>query len=157
MTETSVPENTEEVFWWEVWLPVRCNRQAIINDFKRLARAAEIKFSERVLQFPEWSVLLAKGNKCQFARSGLLLNSISELRKAKEAAAFFDEITPKEQQKRADELKARLVQPQDPDLAPYVCILDTGVNYGYLLLDPFIDPADQLTLDEDWTGADAAD
>lgn len=133
---------------------MRCDRQAVINDFKWLARAAEISFSEEALQFPERSVLLAKGNKHQFIRSGLLLNSIAELRKAKETAAFFDEMTPEEQREWADELKARLIQPQDPDLAPYVCILDTGVNYGHPLLDPFIDPADQLTLDEDWTGAD---
>jgi hypothetical protein len=149
-----LPENPEEVFWWEVWLPVRRDRQAVINDFKRLARAAEIEFFEKVLQFPERSVLLAKGNKRQFIRSGLLLNSISELRKAKETAAFFDEMNPEEQQEWADDLKARLVHPQDPGLAPYVCILDTGVNYGHPLLNPFIDPADQLTLDEDWTGAD---
>lgn len=148
------PGNPEEVFWWEVWLPVRRDRKAVLNDFRRLAEAAEIAVSEQILEFPERTVLLAKGNKHQFARSGLLLNSISELRKAKETAAFFDELTPEEQQEWADELKARLVQPHDPGLAPYVCILDTGVNYGHPLLDPFIDPVDQLTLDDDWTGAD---
>lgn len=149
-----LPEDPEEVLWWEVWLPVRRDRQAVLHDFKRLAEAAEIVVSEQALEFPERSVLLAKGNKRQFARSGLLLNSISELRKAKETAAFFDELTPEEQQEWAEELKNRLVQPEDISLAPYVCILDTGVNIGHPLLDLFIDPADQLTLDDDWTGAD---
>lgn len=149
-----LPENPEESFWWEAWLPVRRDRQAVLHDFKRLAEAAGIVASEQVLEFPERSVLLAKGNKRQFARSGLLLNNISELRKAKETAAFFDELTPEEQQEWAEDLKNRLVQPQDPNLAPYICILDTGVNIGHPLLGPFIGPGDQFTLDDDWTGAD---
>ncbi len=149
-----LPENPEETFWWEVWLPVRRDRQAVLHDFKRLAEASEILVSEQVLEFPERSILLAKGNKQQFARSGLLLNSVSELRKAKETAAFFDALTPEEQQEWAEDLKSRLVQPQDPDQTPYVCVLDTGVNIGHPLLEPFIGPADQFTLDAAWTGAD---
>jgi len=149
-----LPSDPEEIFWWEVWLPVRGNRQAVIHDFTSLAEASEITVSEHVLQFPECSVLLAKGNKSQFSRSSLLLNNVSELRKAKETAAFFDALTPEEQQEWADDLRNRLEQPQDPELSPYVCILDTGVNIGHPLLIPFIQQDDQLTLDEDWTGAD---
>lgn len=149
-----LPENPEETFWWEVWLPVRRDRQVVLHDFKRLAEAAEISFSSQVLEFPERSILLAKGNKRQFTRSGLLLNTVSELRRAKETAAFFDELTPVEQQEWAEELKSRLVQPQDASRVPYVCILDTGVNIGHPLLEPFIDPIDQFTLENDWTGAD---
>ena len=149
-----LPENVEEDFWWEVWLPLRRHRLAVIHDFRRLAEAAQISVSEQVLEFPERSVLLAKGSRRQFSRSSLLLNCISELRKAKETAAFFNELTPEEQQEWAEELKARLVQSQHSTLTPYVCILDTGVNYGHPLLAPFLDPADQLTLDAEWTGAD---
>jgi hypothetical protein len=149
-----LPENPEEVFWWEVWLPVRRDRKAVLHDFSQLAGAAQITISEKILEFPERSVLLAKASKRQFARSGLLLNNVSEFRKAKETAAFFDELVPEEQQARAADLRRRLVQPQDSAIAPYVCILDTGVNIGHSLLEPFIVPADQLTLDDDWTGAD---
>ena len=149
-----LPENFEEAFWWEVWLPVRRDRQAILHDFRQLAEASKILVSEKVLKFPERSILLAKGNRRQLSQSGLLLNSISELRKAKETTTFFDGLTPEEQWDWAQELRNRLVQPQAPDLAPYVCILDTGVNFGHPLLEPFIEPADQLTLETDWTGAD---
>ena len=149
-----LPSDPEEVFWWEVWLPVRGNRQAVIHDFRNVAAASEIDVSEQVLQFPECSVLLAKGNKLQFSQSGLLLNSISELRKAKETASFFDALTPEAQQEWSDDLISRLVQPQKQVFSPYVCILDTGVNAGHPLLEPFIQPADQFTLDEDWTAAD---
>ena len=149
-----LPEDSEEAFWWEVWLPVRRGRQAILHDFRQLAEANNILVSEKELEFPERSILLAKGSKRQFSKSGLLLNSISELRKAKETTTFFDGLTPEEQLEWAQELRDRLVQPQAPDLAPYVCILDTGINIGHPLLEPFIEPADQLTLETDWTGAD---
>lgn len=79
---------------------------------------------------------------------------MSEFRKAKETAAFFDELTPGEQQEWANDLRKRLVQPQNPEQSPYVCILDTGVNYGHQLLEPFLHPNDQLTIDDDWIGAD---
>lgn len=149
-----LPEDPEVTFWWEVWLPVRNDRQAVLHDFNQLATASEILVSEQVLEFPECSVLLAKGNRQQFSGSGLLLNSVSELRMAKETAAFFDALTPEEQQEWAQDLKNRLVQPQNSDLSPYICVLDTGINIGHTLLDPFIDPADQFTIDATWTGAD---
>lgn len=148
------PENPDESFWWEVWLPVRRDRQAVLHDFRRLADAAGIEVPRKAFEFPERSVLLARGNRRQFARSGLLLNNISELRKAKETAAFFDALTPEEQREWAEDLTGRLVQPRDPNFAPYVCVLDTGVNIGHPLLDPFINAADQFTLDATWTGAD---
>ena len=148
-----LPQDVNEPFWWEVWLPIRQkNRQAVIHDFKLLANAVEIQVPDSVLEFPECSVLLARGNRTQFASSGLLLNTIAELRRAKETAAFFDELPPAQQPEWADELLGRLERPTQP--GPYVCLLDTGVNYGHPLLAPFLDPADQYTLDEDWTGAD---
>jgi hypothetical protein len=63
------------------WRSQRGDRQAVLHDFKQLARPAEIVVSDQVLEFPERSVLLAKGSRRQFSRSGLLLNCISELRK----------------------------------------------------------------------------
>lgn len=149
-----LPDDPAEAFWWEVWLPVRGERQAVLHDFRRFAEAAEIVVSDHVLEFPERSVLLAKGSKEQFSRSGLLLNNVSEFRRAKETAAFFDELTPEEQQEWAADLRDRLVQPRDAQLTPYICLLDTGANIGHALLEPFIEPADQLTIDETWTGAD---
>lgn len=153
-TPDQLPSDLEEIFWWEVWLPIRGNRQAIIHDFRSVAEISGIIVSDQILAFPECSVLLAKGNRLQFSQNSLLLNSVSELRKAKETAAFFDALSPEEQQEWVDDLKNRLVQQQGQELSPYVCILDTGVNIGHPLLEPFIQPGDQFTLDDDWTGAD---
>jgi hypothetical protein len=80
------------------------------------------------LEFPERTVLLAYAGRQKFSSGTLLLNTISELRRAKETAAFFDELPPAEQNAWADDLKARLVVPENPSSSPVVCILDTGAN-----------------------------
>lgn len=151
-TADQFPQDEQELLWWEVWLPVRDDRQALIHDFRRLTDALDIHVSEQVLEFPERSILLAKGKRAQFASSGLLLNCISELRRAKETAAFFDELPPAEQPAWADDLLNRFQAP-DAD-SPYVCILDTGTNNGHPLIGPFLDSADQFSVDPGWTGTD---
>ena len=149
-----LPEDPEVSFWWEVWLPVRGDRQAVLHDFRLLADVAEIRVSDHVLEFPERTILLAYASRRKFSNNTLLLNTISELRKAKETAAFFDELPPAEQHGWAEDLKSRLVVPEDPSSSPVACILDTGANIGHPLLEPFINQDDQFTLEDDWTGAD---
>ncbi|MCF6256054.1 MAG: S8 family peptidase [Gammaproteobacteria bacterium] len=149
-----LPEDSEQSFWWEVWLPVRGNRQGVLHDFTLLASAIEIEVSPQSLHFPENSVLLAKGNRRQFSQSGLLLNTISELRKAKETAAFFDEIPANQQHEWTDELLSRASFSKATDTTPYVCILDTGVNRGHPLLSPIIGTKDQFSLDGAWAATD---
>ena len=146
------PQDEQEDFWWEVWLPARDNRQSVIHDFKRLAATLDIRVAEQVLEFPERSVMLAKGMRSQFSQSGLLLNCFSELRRAKETAAFFDELAPVQQPQWADDLLRRLEQ--KTEVSPYVCILDTGVNNGHPLIGPFLASCDQYMVDPNWTGAD---
>lgn len=146
------PRDEDENFWWELWLPVREDRQAVIRDFRTLAADLRIEVGERALEFPERSVLLAKGTRRQFAQSSLMLNCVAEARRAKETAAFFDELDPAEQAAWSGDLLTRLRLPQ-PD-GPYVCILDTGVNSGNPLLTPFLADDDQYAIDPEWTGTD---
>lgn len=151
--EKQWPVDANETFWWEAWLPVRGDRQAVIHDFTLLAKGAEIEVSSSVLEFPERSIMLAKGTRTQFARSELLLNTVSELRRAKEATTFFDELPPLEQVEWSDDLLARLEEPSEQ--SPYICILDTGVNSGHPLLQPFLNSTDQLAVEPEWDGADS--
>jgi len=147
-----LPDDGDTVFWWEVWLPVMGDRQAIINDFKMLSDEFNIQVSDHVLEFPERSVLLAKANKQQFASSSLLLSKISELRKAKETASFFDELSPSEQPEWSSELLSRTnISAKNP---PYICILDTGTNISHPLLKSFINTTDQFSIDSTWTPTD---
>jgi Subtilase family len=147
-----LPVDHNDIFWWEVWLPVRSDRQAVIHDFKLLAKGANIQVTEHVLEFPERSVLLAKGARKQFASSSLLLSKISELRRAKETAAFFDELLPEVQIEWTDDLLLRLQR--NNENPPYICILDSGVNIGHPLIAPFITQTDQFTVNPDWSPTD---
>jgi hypothetical protein len=146
------PSDEQEDFWWEVWLPVRDDRQAVIHDFKQLAETLQIQVSGQVLEFPERSIVLAKGMRRQFAQSGLLLNCISEVRRAKETAAFFDELPPAEHPEWADDLLKRLDGPSAD--GPFVCVLDSGTNSGHPLIRTFLADSDQFSVDADWTGTD---
>lgn len=150
------PADDDEMFWWEVWLPVRGNRSAVVADFRKLAGLAECEVSDHQINFPERSVVLMFGSRKQLSSSVMMLNCVAELRRAKETAAFFDSMTPLEQQDWVDEILARLFLPLDDDSVPRVCLLDSGVNRGHPLLSPFLDHDDLHTVDPAWGLDDTA-
>lgn len=151
-----LPQDTTEAIWWEVWLPVRGDRQAVLADFRKLAALAQCQVSEHHIGFPERTVVLMFGSEQQFSTSVMTLNCVAELRRAKETAHFFDGMTPPEQQEWADETLARLTVAIDDDSTPRVCLLDSGVNRGHPLLSPFIANADLHTVDPAWGVDDTA-
>ncbi|MBY0416525.1 MAG: hypothetical protein K2W88_00485, partial [Pararheinheimera sp.] len=124
-TPDSMPTRDDEHLWWEVWLPTRGDRQGIVDQFKGMAAGLGFRNAPGVLHFPERSVLLVYGSVGQMKRSMMTLNSIAELRRAKETAEFFDQLTPQEQPEWAAELNGRLTLPADGADAPHVCLFDT--------------------------------
>ena len=48
-----LPSDPDEAFWWEVWLPVRDNRNAVVADFHRISHATGCRVSEHKVDFPE--------------------------------------------------------------------------------------------------------
>lgn len=151
-----LPQDAAESIWWEVWLPVRADRHAVLADFRKLAALANCQVSEHHISFPERSVVLMYGSQQQFAASVLTLNCVAELRRAKETAEFFDGMTPAEQQEWSEETLARLMVAEENDSVPRVCLLDSGVNRGHPLLSPFISPADLHAVQPAWGVDDTA-
>ena len=142
-----------EVIWLEVWLPVLGDRLAVIHDFIKLAQIAGIQVSNNILEFPERTVLLAKGSIDAFSSSSLLMSKISELRRAKVTAEFFDHLELNEQRDWLDNLLDRTTfESENPT---YVCILDTGVNRGHPLLSPLCSEDDLFVVDPNWDAADS--
>ncbi len=151
-----LPQDATEQFWWEVWLPVRGQRNEVVEDFRKLATLAECQVSAHQINFPERTVVLMFGSQQQLSTSVMTLNCVAELRRAKETAEFFDGMTPPEQQQWVDETLARLnVAPED-DATPRVCLLDSGVNRGHPLLAPFLAATDLHTVDLAWGVDDTA-
>ena len=150
------PSEDAEQFWWEVWLPVRGERQVVIATFRRLSEAQGMETAPGELIFPERTVLLMRTSAEQMQRSILTLNNIAELRRAKETADFFDSLRPEEQHEWLDDLLARTRFSPDGDEVPHVCLLDTGVNRGHRLLAPALAVDDLHTIEPAW-GTDDID
>lgn len=144
------PEYLDESLWWEVWLPVRDDRNLVVEQFKLLASGLDFRIAHGQIEFPERTVLLVNGSLGQMQRSILTLNSIAELRRAKETADFFDSLAPEEQPEWVDELLERMTLASAEDAGPYVCLLDTGINEGHPLLRPAIAPQDLHTVEPGW-------
>lgn len=64
-----LPDDKSKEFWWEVWLPVRGARQAVINDFTKIVEGSGCVVSEARADFPERTVVLMKGSQRQFSQS----------------------------------------------------------------------------------------
>lgn len=146
----SMPTEDEGCLWWEVWLPTRGDRQGVVNQFKELAASLDFRIAPGELYFPERSILLIYGSVEQMKRSILILNSIAELRRAKETADFFDALPPAEQPQWIAEFKQRLTLPNDGEEVPYVCLFDSGVNNRHPLLQQAIADADKHSVEPGW-------
>lgn len=146
----AMPASDDEIFWWEVWLPTRGDRTATTQQFLDLAHRLGFQSAPGELKFPERTVMLLRGSAKQMKQSVMVLNSIAELRRAKETAEFFDSLLPREQPAWVDELIHRTAYATDGDDVPYVCLLDTGVNWGHPLLAPAMAQSDAYTVEPGW-------
>ncbi|MEN9866952.1 MAG: hypothetical protein RL748_2542 [Pseudomonadota bacterium] len=132
-----LPKDVNQPFWWEVWLPVRSDRAAVVADFRKLVELAGCKVGERHANFPERTVVWMFGSQAQMQSSIAALNCVAELRRAKDTAEFFDGLRPVEQANWVQDALRRLSVDFKPD-APRICLLDSGVNRGHPMLEHFI-------------------
>lgn len=149
------PEAADETFWWEVWLPIRGDRRATVESFRRLAEMHDLQVAPEELEFPERTVLLMRGSRAQLTESMMVLNSVAELRRAKETADFFDALPPEEQPEWLNDLLARGRFANADEDVPHVCVLDTGINNGHPLLAPALADNDLHTIEPAWGTEDA--
>ena len=144
------PAADEEAFWWEVWLPVRGNRNAATNVFRERAEAQGMRVTPGEVTFLERTVLLAFASVGQMQRSIVTLNTIAELGRAKETADFFDSQRADEQREWLEDLLARIRHATCGEGIPHVCLLDTGVNRGHRLIGPALAANDLHTVEPGW-------
>lgn len=150
-----LPENRDEVFWWEVWLPVRDDREAVIADFRMLMQRAGCEIPDKQIAFPERTVVLMRGSQNQVQTSLLALNCVAEFRRAKETADFFDTMGVEDQRDWQQDLiqRTQILAGED---APRLCLLDSGVNRGHALLAPLIGEGDMHSVEQDGRTDDEA-
>jgi Subtilase family len=144
------PDETETI-WWEAWLRVgqgQEQRQEIIEKFRGQAETANLELSSNELPFLENTVILIRGNPRQLSESLFLLDSLAEVRKAKETADFFVNLQPQEAAEWIQDAIQRIHPPSSQ--APAVCLLDTGVNQAHPLISLALDEKDMHAYDPAW-------
>ncbi|MEO5957261.1 MAG: S8 family peptidase [Nitrospiraceae bacterium] len=151
-----LPQAVNQLFWWEVWLPVRDQREKVVADFRKLASLANCIVSEHQVNFPERTVVLMYGSQQQLSQSVMTLNCVAELRRAKDTAEFFDGMAQQEQQEWLTDALTRLSVATGGDSTPRICLLDSGVNQGHPLLTPIISDSDVHAVNPAWGTDDQA-
>ena len=153
--DEAFPEDATEPFACEIWLPVGRDRKAAVGAFRERAASLGMQVSTGELVFPERTVLVARTSLAAIQQSIATLNSIAELRRAKETADFFDALTFEEQSEWLDHLLERTTFNGGTE-APHVCILDTGINRGHPLISPVLDTDDLHSVEPAWGTSDDA-
>lgn len=139
------PAETETI-WWEVWL--RRSDGGELQRFQQFAAATNVMVSHRRIEFEDRIVVLARATSAVLAGALDVSGDLAEVRRAKEVAAFFVDLTPPEQADLARDLLDRTV-PAVPS-APAACVMDTGVTRGHMLLAHSLAEEDAHAVEPSW-------
>ncbi len=138
---------SEEEAWVEIWLNNRSD--SVEDSFDQYLMDSEIQALVGKLKFPERTIGLIHANKSQLIQLIEHSDDIAEIRAAKEVATYFTELENKEQLDLVRDLLSR-TNTDSGGQEVFVCILDTGVNSGHLLIRPFLDTSNLHTVDSGW-------
>ena len=146
------PENKK--VWCEIWLrrEVGDSEASVLEDIKTICQPLEIHISnQKPLHFPNRTVVLAQVDEMALSSLIMACDRLAEFRKAEEVADYWLRMKPVEQAEWAADLLER-IQVEPSNVA--VCILDTGVNNGHLLLAPVLEDKDCQTVEPLWQSND---
>lgn len=130
----------------EVWLSSENNE--VIARFNESLSQMDIPRTDGALKFPERSVEVILANRTNLQNLIEHSDDIAELRGVPTVASFFIELSNKEQIDLVQGLLARSAVEPNTDVA--VCVLDTGVNNGHLLIHPILDNTDLHAVRAEW-------
>lgn len=134
--------STDQALTWEVWIRTSSGSAGNLAVFQAEATAVGLELLLGQISFPDRVVVLVHGKPSQFVSSITLLDVVAELRRAKECATTYVEMSVKEQVEWVWEAISRVVPPgQD---ANAVCLLDTGIS-SHPLLDVAVTSTDVHT------------
>lgn len=136
----------DEQQWVEVWL--RDERGEASQTFDRVLEANNIEMSTSYLKFPERTVRLVKTNRTGLDQIITYSDAVAEMRAAHEVSSFFIKMGNADQALFAQDLLNRTVV--DNQNSVVVCVLDTGINNGHVLLRPFLSDVDLHAVEPAW-------
>lgn len=136
--------------WCEVWLNVNTKENLVqeqIAEFLTTLERIGIEVKHNSIIFPERAVLLINANRQNLIELMLQSDLLAEFRAGQEPVGFWVNESSKEQQNWMENLLQRI---EVVDSNVKVCLLDSGVNNGHQLLQPLIDDANTLTVENAW-------
>jgi hypothetical protein len=139
-----IPDGTPQ--WCEVWL--RGISKDTEREFSSIVEKKAIPIKSDCLRFPERMVKLVYASKEQLEFLTLNSDDITEYRRAKETAAFWAEMPPRDQAEWVDDFLNRLEVSPSSNTA--ICILDMGVNNGHPMLLPILSDNDCHSVEPSW-------
>lgn len=148
--KTDLPK--EIPIWCELWLRTE-NKKAdeVISRTREIFSAIGIETNQERLDFPERSVIAIRANREQLQELYAQSDNLAELRLAKEPVSFWSSMPNFEQTEAVDDLLNRVIA---NDKGVSVCILDSGINNGHRLLEPFCSDAEKETYHPEWNPND---
>lgn len=150
-SENPFPDENE-VVWWEVWFRKKKGIEPASEYDKIIYQLGlvDAQISNQELIFPEHFIKLVKASPRQLSESLFLLDNLAELRKPKETADFFTNLSMLEKEDAVNELQTRIENLTDENSVA-VCILDSGVQNQHPLLSDFIPENNLFSYKpEDW-------
>ncbi len=133
----------------EIWLS--SEHDDVIHRFNSILSEHQIQRLEGTLKFPERAVEVI-GNRDQLQSLIEESDDVAEYRAVPALASYLIELQNKEQIAEVRNILARSQLNLETDVA--VCILDTGVNNGHLLIKPVLADTDLHTARPSWGTTD---
>lgn len=141
-SEAPLPAEDGREIFWEIWLPAHVN----LDWFKRQAsRAILTILTDRVLQFPERTVVLGKGTRKSVENVLRHLGQIMELRKP----SLVKDFAEMDAEDQFDWVQDISVEGPD-DEACSICLLDDGLDHGHPLIQPAVADGQVLAYHPAW-------
>ncbi len=136
--------------WVELWISTEDNNAVALTN--GILTALNIESADGVLDFPERAVKLILANRTELEQLLQQTDYVAEFRIAKNVATFYIDLDNREQLAQVQGLLGRTRYDNATETA--VCILDTGVNNGHILIQPVLDNNDLHAVKPAWNTND---
>lgn len=146
---SALPANPHNTIWWEAW----CFKgmEGKVNEAANALNAL-VAEEHYWLKFPEAVVIPIRTSRVTIELLLFATAGIAELRRASASPTFFLGLDAEDQLGWAENLAERIQWPAND--VPAVCLLDTGVNRGHMLIEPALAPNDTMSVNAAWNTND---
>lgn len=154
-TDDLAPPTPAETRWLQIWLRLSGHVPSLVAySFQEAASQFGIEIEPGYLSFPGRVVVVANTSRQVLENAIRILDVVAEIRSVQPHAEFFlSQLTPRDQVQWVQDLVQRCdFAPEET--APYVTLLDTGVNHVHPLLEDAVAHADVLAINPQWGGSD---